>query len=330
MTNPAPQRASEAVQFSLEYKGKAVDAGRMSAREIGPAILGIGSVLERASELLYGPEGRLNVEVHADFEHGSFVVDFDLLQRIGEGWGILGPEGAKHVLEILFGSRVTATGVLGMLLRRKVSETEATEPEAEQVPNGVAGSQEAVIQSGGGLTINAGDNATILIARDPIIARGLDDIAAPVRTNPGIDSVAFYSEGVELERIRPDDAQALKAPEIEPDLVSTAVWDPVVLGVAVVPLLGKSQWKFVFNDSIFPAPILDQSFLTEARQMRFGVGDALVVSAEVTTTRRVGRMEQSWKILKVHEHLRSGEEDPNPQLPLLNEPPAPPRQLPPA
>lgn len=51
------QTQAAEMEFALKYDGPAVETGRMSARELGPAILATAVLLERTSELVYGEGG---------------------------------------------------------------------------------------------------------------------------------------------------------------------------------------------------------------------------------------------------------------------------------
>lgn len=294
---------SDSLEFRLQYHGPAVDAGRMSAREAGPAILGLGLALERASELLYGADRKLDVEVHADFTRGSFIIDFDLIQNAVD---LLGSEAAKTVLQLLFGSAATGLGLFGIyrkLRRGEPLEDESAGEVAESKPTTAVQSGD---QTGGGnytFNINA-NNLSMTVANDATIQQGLADVLAPVQNNPGIEAVSFHVEQTQLQRVNREDV-ALLAPPMESieDVVTTDVLPSVTVGLAVVPFYGRSKWRFVYNNTVFPAPILDEEWMQSAGSIRFGRGDMLQVEAEVQTIRRGHTAEQRWKILKVHKYL---------------------------
>ena len=84
----------EEMRLNVRYRGLDVDQGRMSALELGPAIFAVGQMVGRTSRVLYGDEARVKVEVRADFEHGSFGIDFfcnGRLRRDGTSSNTRGP-----------------------------------------------------------------------------------------------------------------------------------------------------------------------------------------------------------------------------------------------
>lgn len=249
----------DTLEFRLQYHGPAVDAGRMSAREAGPAILGLGLALERASELLFGADGKLDVELHADFARGSFIIDFDLIQNVAD---LLGSEAAKTVLQLLFGSAATGLGLFGIyrkLRRGEPLEDESTEEVSESKSATTIRSGD---QTGGGnytSNINA-TNLAMTVANDATVQQGLADVLAPVQNNPGIEAVSFHVEQAQLQRVNREDV-ALLAPPLESieNVVTTDVLPSVTVGLAVVPFYGRSKWRFVYNNTVFPAPSLTKS-----------------------------------------------------------------------
>ena len=64
------------MKLQVKYNGPLVDRGRMSALDLGPAILGLGEMVGEASRVLYGDANRIRVDVRADFAHASFGIEF--------------------------------------------------------------------------------------------------------------------------------------------------------------------------------------------------------------------------------------------------------------
>lgn len=46
----------EEMELNLKYSGQPVREGRMSGRELGPALFGMAEVLERTAAVMYGDE----------------------------------------------------------------------------------------------------------------------------------------------------------------------------------------------------------------------------------------------------------------------------------
>src|SRR6185312_2354232 len=59
----------------LRYAGPDVDDGRMDAYDAAASIMGFADFLGVATKASYGPNARIQTEVHA-FRQGSFAIEF--------------------------------------------------------------------------------------------------------------------------------------------------------------------------------------------------------------------------------------------------------------
>lgn len=274
--------------------------------------MAMGIVLERASELLYGPDGKVVVDVRADFEHGSFLINFDLVQPVQEIVNLLGSEATRNVLQYLFGTGIGTLGVFGLLRPFRKGDVEPTQTATEALAPPPPTADSRGSDPGSGITIDASGstNLRITIAQDAKLQQGIAGIVAPVKNNPGIHSVSFIAEEEVVERVSAEEAELFEAPEptAPEDFIAT---DRVsaTLPIIAVAFGGKRSnvWYFTYNNGKpFSAPILDEDFLDHVhhRDYVFGMGDALRVEAEVVTSRKAGRLSYDWKILKVLGHLK--------------------------
>lgn len=78
MTATMTQRAIARVA----YNGEGLRTGAMDVRELAPALLAVGDLLERSNHVLNGDRAKLSVMVRSDFEVGSFEIVFELAQSL--------------------------------------------------------------------------------------------------------------------------------------------------------------------------------------------------------------------------------------------------------
>jgi hypothetical protein len=76
--------ANEANEVSAQiaYDGEALRAGSMDVRELAPALLAIGDLLQQANRVLNDDKASLAVKVRSDFTRGSFELSFEMIQAL--------------------------------------------------------------------------------------------------------------------------------------------------------------------------------------------------------------------------------------------------------
>lgn len=65
-------------RFRVTYDGPALESSEMDVRELAPALLAIGDLLEASTRALCGDQVRPRVNVRGSFKTGSFGIDFTL------------------------------------------------------------------------------------------------------------------------------------------------------------------------------------------------------------------------------------------------------------
>ncbi len=296
--NASAKNSSEAAEVRIEvrYRGKAVDSGRMSAVDLGPAIFGLGKAVEETGRILYGPEAMVRVEVEAHFRAASFGLDCyavsesaDLL--LGLSWEQIG----VIVAVLGFNVREGIKDVLGLLRRQNRRAIEN------------------VVINGDVVTFNfhgdAPDQLTLKEYRtltDSEVRGGLRAMLSPLERE-GVDSVELKADGAEPVLVGKEDMLLFEAPA--GPIVDQAV--SVDTGRAVLEVVGPifkadNMWLFSQGGSEFKANIADRNFLREvgSHRLLFGAGDAIIADVETTTNRSNGRLSYRRKILRVHKHIQ--------------------------
>ena len=92
-------------QFQIIYDGPSLVDNTMDVRELAPALLAVGDLLESANNALNKEKSTVSVSVKGSFKTGCFGIDFIVSQSF-----------LKHVQDLFSGPQVTAAANLIQIL----------------------------------------------------------------------------------------------------------------------------------------------------------------------------------------------------------------------
>jgi hypothetical protein len=293
------------VRFWVTYDGPAVDAGRMDARDLAPAMYSVALLVEHAAGLTFGSTTGLKIDVGADFRRGSFTFEIitrpesvEKVKAIGTLLASTGLSvaGLKFLLEVLGVKLGADGGVLGLLrwLRgRKVVETKPVDNDRVQI----------IVQDGGSITVNT---TVYHLSRNPTVRRDIEGIVKPLE-RPGIEAMTAGEPDRPAQTVRKDEVEYFRAPVPTGELLQDTVRDEL-LEVVGPSFKEGNKWQFARpGDSSFHAAILDKSFLQRVRRQDelFGAGDVLKVRMRDVVTRAAdGKLSAQREIVEVLDHQR--------------------------
>ena len=105
--------------FQVYYHGPDLESGVMDVRDLAPALLAVGSLLEETNRALNGQRTRISVNVKRGFEEGSFGISFEIVQDLANQLLDLfssdSIDGALNLLEILGFTVAGKAGLFGLL-----------------------------------------------------------------------------------------------------------------------------------------------------------------------------------------------------------------------
>jgi hypothetical protein len=107
--------------FTIAYDGPVLRDGAMDVRDLAPALLAVGQLLDAANSALHDDGSQIRVQVRAT-EIGSFRIDLELIQSWATSMLQIfsgpTPTGAANLLQIVLGTSATGVGRLIAWLRQ--------------------------------------------------------------------------------------------------------------------------------------------------------------------------------------------------------------------
>lgn len=289
---------SHPLRLHVVYDGPALELNRMDVRDLAPALLAFGALLDRANEVLNQDRASIRVEVQASFKAGSFGIDFEVMQALG-----------ARMLNILAGNPVTGTlnlvallglanesrkGALWLIRKLKGRKLER----AELLPDGKA---TVLIDN----EQNVVELEVLQLVRDYRIRQHFEKLIAQPLERDGIETFAIAdakTKKVEV-LIGQDEARYFMAPP--PDEDQEEVIEYVArLQIVSLSFQDGNKWRFSDGQQSFHAAILDEKFNDRIarREAHFAKDD--IIRARVRRRQYVadGKLRAEHAILEVLAH----------------------------
>lgn len=290
---------------TVAYDGEALRDGTMDVRDLAPALLGLGELLDAANRRLNGDRADVKVLVRADLRHGSFEFAIDVVQLLKDAKTLLDSQGnavqsAESLLGLLgmawIGSKKARDGLIRFLKWLGNRKPERTEP----LDNGMT-------RVSIGTTSIEVRNEVIVLADDPRIRAALAKTLEPL-AKPGVDVFEVRRNGQALEAVRKDEVPAVVAPPTPPD--PSVLFDGEHVGVFAIikpSLIPDHRWTLSDGGrKSYGVDMEDRRFMERVsrREYMFGAGDALKVRMRTTVKRGDdGKVTTSYKVVEVLEYL---------------------------
>lgn len=291
--------AMSRAQLNLVYDGPALQEHQMAVRDLAPALLAMGALVERANELFNHDEVKVSVDVHASFEAGSFGIDFDLGQGMLQR--LLDLAGRHDIVEVsvllsLLGLSVR-DGVHGViqvvrwLRRRGIGKIEPIGDDRVRL-----WIDDAHIDTEG---------KVLKLLQDYKIRKELENLIAAPLQREGIDDFATIDKPVKrvMAHVTKTEAHYFVAPPAEDELLEDVTYE-ANLQVLTVAFKDDNKWRFTDGGTSFFAPILDEGFLRRValNQEQFAKDD--IIRAKVRRVQRLAAdgLKIEYEVLEILTH----------------------------
>lgn len=285
--------------FHIVYDGPALTGNEMDVRELAPALLALGEVLEQANATINQDKAKIALRVKASFRTGCFGIDFSVVQSLTDQVISLFKEkpvdSAVTLLNLLgFTASGGAYGLVKLvkwLKNRQIKEV-------------------ILLDNGKARVVVDGDcfeteQRTIELLRNYLLRRALEQAITKPLEHPGIDTVAL-TDGQEASFvvIEKQERHYFIAPkEDEEQLVDDV--SEIALQLVSVSFKGDNKWRFSTGDAPFYATISDTAFLNRVNSgmESFRAGDILIAKLRKKQYRSGESIRSEHDVEEVMEHI---------------------------
>lgn len=281
-------------EFNLIYHGPALDAGTMDVRDLAPALMGVGDLIDAMNKIVSGEHSKTKVQVKT-ISAGSFHIGLDIAVGLYDQVRDIfaGPDAtAAANLIALFGGG----GLIGLIKWLKGRSPSSVKKQADA----------RVIIEIDGQSIEI--NETIArLALDVNVRRALEKVIAEPLSREGIDSVEL-GEARQVEKIDKADGYSFLAPISSKSGVYEYRYR-APFSIVSLSFKEGNKWRLHDGKTTINATVIDQGYLDKINrnEIAFSKGDLLICDVAVTATARQdanGRLSNEYVIEKVIDHRR--------------------------
>lgn len=294
--------------FTIAYSGPALDDGAMDVRDLAPALMALGQLLDAANQNLNGDAAQIKLQVKAT-KQGRFEISFEFVQN----WStqvlhfFASPEasGATNLLNWVLG--ITGVPSLLWLIKRFSGKSPTAveklrgnkmrltlESESVEVPLEL---------------LRLYQDVAVRIAAQKLIEEPLK--------HPGITSFSVKKDGVAVETVTKEDAVSFAKPAL-PDEVLIDDVRRSAFSIVALAFKDDNKWRLSDGNTQISVSISDAEFLrkVDVSQISFTKGDILICHVRVTQRRTPDGLKTDHVVEKVVEHRPAARQLP---LPFVRE-----------
>lgn len=294
--------AEDSAGFIVSFEGPAVSEGRIDVRDLAPALLSLGRLIDAANSAINGDKVPIKIEAKA-LSTGSFEVHLDAIISL---WGTIktllddpNAQASKSLLEwIGLIGLPPAAGVIALyrfLNGRKPDRVSPAPPNS--------------------FTITVGDQSltvpfeVLKLYQNITVNRAFNEFLTVVETGK-IDKVEFRSEGspkgTRALSLTTEDKNKFVLSEVQPE---TVIDDTrrLALSIRSLAFQEENKWRLFDGQNTITAKIEDRDFIERVNMnmIRFAKGDILICEVKTVQTQSIDGLKTEHTVMRVIEHRQA-------------------------
>jgi hypothetical protein len=286
-------------RFQIVYDGPALEGSTIDVRELAPALLALGQVLEEANATFNAGHAKVALRVSASFRSGCFGIDFSVVQGLLDQALALFQRtpiaGAKELVELLgfvYGGAAGLVSAIKWLRGRAIREVIELENGKVRIV-----ADEDFLET---------ERKTIDLLRNYRLRAALEKAIYDPLERDGFNSVSLTDDPKKgFVLIDKSERGYFKAPPQEEEMIDDRV-DTVSLQLVSVSFRDENKWRFSDGGAPFYAAVLDDDFLNRVKlsEESFTAGDILKVKLRKKQWLVGDAMKSEHEVMEVMEHRK--------------------------
>ena len=281
--------------MSLVYEGPAVESGAMDVRDLAPALLAFGNLIEAANRVVNGDKAAAKVQVKT-VGAGSFAIGLDVAVKFLKATRdfLSGPEStaAANLVGVLTGTATIGLGAFA-LIRRLRGRT----PPVQRL----AGGKVEVEIDGQKIEV---DEVVARVSVDLGVRASLERVIAEPLAKEGIDAVQVGADE-RVERIEKEDGYSFRPP-IDREAGAYEYRYRAPFSIVLLSFKAGNKWRLNDGRTTLNVTVSDDDFIrrVETGEVAFSKGDILICDVRVETRETRGGLHAEFFVERVVEHRR--------------------------
>lgn len=285
-------------EFRITYDGPALETSQMDVRELAPALLAVGDLLEAATKSLCGTGVTPQINVRGSFRTGSFGIDFTLVTSF-----------ANRMRELFSGPDATAIanalailGALGIAARQGGKGLFAVLKwvRGRPIQRVEVDDRSAILHvEGECLEIEL---SVLTLLRDVSVREATSRVLSPLSR----DGITVFSAGTDREIVETVEASEIGwfvAPQQQDELLIDED-RKMVFSIVSLAFKDDNKWRLYDGAATIHASITDSTFLkrVDTNLESFAKGDVLVCNVRVRQWQTPTGARTEYDVTNVLEH----------------------------